>query len=89
MATTDSPLNSPEDPPPGARPVWPPAPQETAFVDVEGIRWRVTAITRSDSFQDFYLVHLRFTTTSGIEGSEVFGPREFAALAHERGLRPE
>lgn len=84
-----SPLNSPEDPPPGARPIWPAAPAEgTAYVDLEGVRWRITSITRSDNFTDFYLVHIRFTTASGVEGTEVFGPREFAAIVRERGLSP-
>ena len=64
-----------------------PAPAEgAAYVDLDGVRWVVRSITRSENFPDFYLVHLRFTRADGAEGTEVYGPREFAAVVRERGL---
>lgn len=57
-----------------------------AFLDQDGIRWEVRSITRSENFPDFYLVHLRFAKADGAEGTEVYGPREFAAVVRERGL---
>ena len=68
-------------------PGWPAAPAEgAAFVDVDGVRWVVRSLTRSDNFPEFYLVHLRFVRADGAEGTEVYGPREFAAVVRERGL---
>lgn len=67
-----------------ARPAAPAA--GAAFVDQDGVRWVVRSITRSDNFPDFYLVHLRFVRADGAEGTEVYGPREFAAVVRERGL---
>jgi hypothetical protein len=65
----------------------PAAPAEgAAYVDLDGVRWVVRSITRSENFPDFYLVHLRFVRADGAEGTEVYGPREFAAVVRERGL---
>ena len=69
----------------------PPPPNLGAvFVDDEGTRCIVKSITKSDSFPGFYLVHLRIEPRDDKpETTWVLGPREFQALARERGLRPE
>lgn len=86
--TTTSPLEYPEDPPSSARNPWPSPPAEgTTYTDDEGARLDVTSVSSTDSFPAFYLVHVRVTTASGAEATEVFGPGEFAALVQGRGLR--
>ena len=70
---------------------YPPPPVEgTTYVDAEGIHWRVQRLTMSDSFPDFYLVHLRFgPNESEMNDTWVLAPSEFAALERGKDLRPK
>lgn len=65
----------------------PPPAVGTAYVDADGIHWLVHRLTSSDSFPDFYLVHLRFgPSPDAMDESWVLAPSEFDALVRGKDL---
>ena len=67
----------------------PPAPLlGQVFADEDGGFWKVARLTVAKAPVGFYLVHLCYgTTLDSLDESMILGPREFAALTRERGLK--
>ena len=58
-------------------------------MDDGGGLWKVTRLTVAQNPIGFYLVHLSYgPTLDELRDSLVLGPREFAALVRDRGLKP-
>lgn len=68
----------------------PPPPKDgQVFIDGTGGFWKVKRLTIADNPVGFYLVHLCYgVNLDALDDSLVLGPREFAALARDRDLRP-
>lgn len=76
------PLDGYEPPPRAPRP-------GQAYTDSSGGFWQVKQLTVTNNPAGFYLVHLSHgSSLDTLSDSMVIGPRAFAALVHDRDLRP-